>query len=212
MNKQMLILTGPQGAGNHMWSKVFSLHPDVFGWKSLLENYWEAHRFSEPFCKHWKDHKLLESFDWQQSSYYFTSISCPLGIQDSTDNPIWQPDIIGFIDKVKSLGINVQVAVCGRDQTILEYQQRRVRNTFTYPMFLDVLPQLENPLFLSYELLHLYRGQYLKSLDVNIPVYWNHPAIHDIVKDDTNRKYIHSVNEYFLDECNKTGNILKEIK
>ena len=78
MAKKMLILTGPQGAGNHLWSKIFSLHPEVYGWKTLLENYWEAHRFSEPFAQHWRDHTLLEVFDWTQSEYYFTSISCPM--------------------------------------------------------------------------------------------------------------------------------------
>jgi hypothetical protein len=75
---KMLILTGPQGAGNHLWSKVLSLHPKVYGWKTLLENYWEAHRFAEPFAQHWRDHTLLKSFDWSQSEYYFTSISLPL--------------------------------------------------------------------------------------------------------------------------------------
>ena len=60
---KMLILIGPQGAGNHLWSKIFSLHAEVFGWKSLLENYWEAHRFSEPFAQHWRDHSLLKDFD-----------------------------------------------------------------------------------------------------------------------------------------------------
>ena len=65
MRKKMLILTGPQGAGNHLWSKIFSLHPEVFGWKTLLDNYWEAHRFYEPFCKCWKNHNLLQEFDLQ---------------------------------------------------------------------------------------------------------------------------------------------------
>jgi hypothetical protein len=208
---KMLILTGPQGAGNHLWSKVFSLHPEVYGWKSLLENYWEAHRFAEPFCKHWRDHNLLKEFDWTQSEYYFTSISLPLGIVGSDVNPIWLPDVLGFINTVKSLGIEVQVAVCGRDQTILEYQQCRIRNTFTYPMFLEILPQIENPMFLSYELLHLYRGQYLNSLDVNIPVAWNDPKVHEIVKDDSNKKYIHSIDEYVLDQCNVTGISVKEL-
>ena len=50
MMKTLAILTGPQGSGNHLWSKIFSLHEDVFGWKSLLDNYWEAHRYSEPFA------------------------------------------------------------------------------------------------------------------------------------------------------------------
>ena len=40
---KMLILTGPQGAGNHLWSKILSLNYEVYGWKCLLDNYWEAH-------------------------------------------------------------------------------------------------------------------------------------------------------------------------
>ena len=92
----MLIIAGPQGAGNHLWAKVFSQHPDVFGWKSLLENYWEPHRFNEPFAKYWKDPSLLSQFDWSQSDYYVTSISVPLGIPDSTENPMWEPNINQF--------------------------------------------------------------------------------------------------------------------
>ena len=103
----MLILTGPQGAGNHLWSKIFSLHPEVYGWKTLLENYWEAHRFAEPFAQHWRDHSLLKSFDWSQSKYYFTSISCPLGIIGSDVNPIWNPDIAGFANAVLKCGVDV---------------------------------------------------------------------------------------------------------
>ena len=61
--KKIVILTGPQGSGNHLWSKVFSLHEDVFGWKSLLENYWEAHRLTEPFAAYWRDPSTLKEFD-----------------------------------------------------------------------------------------------------------------------------------------------------
>jgi hypothetical protein len=201
----MLILTGPQGAGNHLWSKVFSLHPEVYGWKSLLDNYWEAHRFAEPFCQHWRDHELLKKFDWTQNDYYFTSISCPLGILEKK----WMPNIMGFAREVESLGHEVQIAVCGRDQTILENQQTRVRQERTFPLFMEQLPTFNDPIFLSYELLHLYKGQYLNSLDLIIPVAWNNPLLHEIVQNDSNAKYIHYVEEYALDQCNKTGKPLK---
>ena len=92
--KEMLILTGPQGAGNHFWSKIFSMHSNVYGWRTLLENYWEAHRFSEPFAKHWKNPTLLDEFNWDQSQYYFTSMSVPLGIYNYKENPIWKPDLM----------------------------------------------------------------------------------------------------------------------
>jgi len=202
---KMLILTGPQGAGNHLWSKILSLHPQVYGWKTLLENYWEAHRFAEPFAKHWRDHGLLKSFDWSQSEYYFTSISLPLGIVGHDVNPIWMPDLQGFAATVLGCGVEVEIAVVGRDQTILANQQTRIRTQSTLPLFLEQLPKLWNPTFLSYELLYLYKQDYLKSLKLNIPVAWDDPSIDTILENDSNLKYIHYVDEYVLDQGNKQG-------
>ena len=201
----MLILTGPQGAGNHLWSKVLSLHPKVYGWKTLLENYWEAHRFAEPFAQHWRDHTLLKSFDWSQSEYYLTSISLPLGIVGHDVNPIWMPDLQGFAATVLGCGVEVEIAVVGRDQTILNNQQTRIRTQSTLPLFLEQLPKIWNPTFLSYELLYLYKQNYLKSLKLNIPVAWDDPSINTILENDSNLKYIHYVDEYILDQGNKPG-------
>jgi len=202
---KMLILTGPQGAGNHLWSKIFSLHPEVYGWKTLLENYWEAHRFAEPFAKHWRDHGLLKSFDWAQSEYYFTSISLPLGIVGHDVNPIWNPDVMAFAGAVKGSGVSVEFAVIGRDQTILHNQQTRIRTQSTLPMFLEQLKKLPDPKFLSYELLYLYRQNYLKTLSFSIPVAWNDPRVDNILEDDANSKYIHDVEHNDLDNGNKLG-------
>ncbi len=201
----MLILTGPQGAGNHLWSKVLSLHPQVYGWKTLLENYWEAHRFAEPFAQHWRDHTLLKSFDWSQSEYYFTSISLPLGIIGSDVNPIWIPDVQGFAAAVLGCKVEVEIAVVGRDQTILKNQQTRIRTRPTLPMFLEQLSKIWNPTFLSYELLYLYKQDYLKSLKLNIPVAWNDCRIDQILADDANAKYIHSIEHNELDNGNRLG-------
>ena len=207
---KLLILTGPQGAGNHLWSKIFSLHPEVYGWKTLLDNYWEAHRFAEPFAQHWKDHSLLKTFDWTQREYYFTSISCPLGIYGSEVNPVWNPDLAGFADAVRVCGVDVEFAVVGRDQTILANQQTRIRTQSTLPLFLEQLPKLTAPTFLSYELLYLYKQEYLKSLKLNIPVACNDRRIDSILENDSNLKYIHYVNEYVLDQGNKQGITFKE--
>lgn len=201
----MLILTGPQGAGNHLWSKIFSLHPEVYGWKTLLENYWEAHRFAEPFARYWRDPDLLKDFNWQQSNYYFTSISLPLGIIGSDVNPIWMPDIAGFTARVESLGIETQTVVCGRDQNILTHQQTRIRSQPTVDMFMEQLTNIKNPIFLSYELLYLFRQDYLKSLELNIPVAWDNSRIDEILADDANAKYIHSIEYNELDNGNKLG-------
>lgn len=205
MTKQLLILTGPQGAGNHLWSKIFSLHPEVYGWKSLLENYWEAHRFKEPFAQHWENHELLHSFDWSQRDLYFTSISCPLGIYGSTVNPIWNPDLAGFASTVRSHGVQVKFAVVGRDQNILSHQQTRIRTQSTLPLLLEQLPSIEDPTFLSYELLYLYKRDYLKSLKLNIPIAYDDPRIDEILAEDPNEKYIKYVEYNELDNGNKLG-------
>ena len=204
MSKQMLILTGPQGAGNHLWSKVFSQHPDVYGWKSLLENYWEPHRTTEPFAQHWRNTELLDEFDWAQSDYYVTSMSVPLGIPNDDVNPLWKPNLEQFKNKVESLGIQTRFAVVGRDQNILRKQQTRIRSESTLPLFLEQMPKA--PVFLSYELLYLYKDQYVKTLDVNIPVDSN---VGHLLVDDANDKYIHSVESSELDNGNRKGKIFK---
>jgi hypothetical protein len=61
----------------------------------------------------------------------------------------------------------------------------------------------------SYELLHLYQKRYLKTLKFNIPVAWNDARIENFLEEDSNIKYIHHVDDHFLDECNRTGRTLK---
>ena len=203
----MLILTGPQGAGNHLWSKVFSQHKDVFGWKTLLENYWEPHRSAEPFAKYWRDPSILSNFDWSQSDNYFTSISVPLGIPNDKVNPLWEPNLDLFKRVVECQGVDVKFAVVGRDQNILDVQQKRIRKENTLPLFLQQLKVINNPIFLSYELLYLYKDDYVKSLDVNIPVDSN---ISHLLQDDANRKYVHAVEHNELDNGNRKGVTFKE--
>lgn len=206
MAKKILILTGPQGAGNHLWSKIFSLHPQVYGWKTLLDNYWEAHRFAEPFAACWRDPDLLKEFDWTQSDYYFTSISVPLGIGDA----IWAPSIETFVRTVMRVGVNPELVICGRDQNILKQQQTRLRGEYTTPMLLDELAHtFIPPKFVSYELLQLYRRDYLKTLNFSIPIAYDDPRIDEFLAEDSNEKYVKYVEEYFLDECNRTGKPLK---
>ena len=207
--KKMLIITGPQGAGNHLWAKIFSLHPEVYGWKTLLDNYWEPHRFNEPFADAWKNPNLLDQYEWDYCDYYTTSISVPLGIHDSDENPLYKPLLYRFAHKLESLGIEVQWAVVGRDQTILKHQQTRIRTKPTYQMFLDQLKDLKDPIFLSYEMLYLYRGDYLKSLDTIVPIAWDDARIDEILANDANEKYIHAIEHSDLDQGNRKGTIFK---
>ena len=202
-NKTLVVLTGPQGSGNHLWSKILSLHQDVFCWKSLLNNYWEAHRFSEPFAEYWKDPSLLHKFDWSQSQYFFTSISIPLGIKSNGTKRC--PNVVQFCTNAQSLGLTTKILVIGRDKTILKNQQSRIREESTTRHFLDQLHQFDNPSFLSYELLYLYKQEYLKSLDIGIPIAWYDERVNEILEQDANAKYIGYVKESPLDDGNKTG-------
>lgn len=197
--KQFLIITGPQGSGNHLFSKIFALHKDVHGWNELLDTYWIAHK-DEPFAEHWNNPELLKSFNWAQSDYYVTSISCPYHNVDVPTIPNYK----AFIDTLRELNITVKVAVIGRDQTILKSQQQRVRNRVSLPDFLEHLNYLnsQNPIYLSQELLYLYKEHYIANIAqlLNFPVDINIPAIEKILETDANSKYIQNIELQELDK------------
>ena len=191
----LLIITGPQGSGNHLFSKIFALDPDVVGWSKLNQEYWIGHD-QEPFAEYWKDPGLLNNVVWNHD-YYVTSVSCPYVYQGETLIPNYDEFIGRCPGKVK-------LAVIGRDQTILQYQQSRVRGKETKLEFLNVVDNLMkyNPTFISQELLYLYGANYVQSLgqQLGIPVSQDILAINEILKEDANKKYIEPVISHWLDE------------
>lgn len=206
--KTMLIITGPQGSGNHLFSKIFALHPDVYGWDELLDTYWIAHK-DEPFADYWNDPELLKSFDWSNSDYYVTSISCPYHNVDVPTIPNYQQ----FIDTLQELGIQVKIAIIGRDQTILESQQQRIRNRVSLPDFLAQLDYLNscNPVYLSQELLYLYKQHYIKNIAglLDFPVDCNNSKIGEILATDANSKYIQDIEIQELDKYVRKVSFIK---
>ena len=56
--KKLLIVTGPQGSGNHLFSRLLSLHPAVEGWTEMLDQYWVPSD-QEPFAEYWVTPELL---------------------------------------------------------------------------------------------------------------------------------------------------------
>tara|TARA_B110000977_G_scaffold176067_2_gene231343 strand:+ start:45 stop:674 length:630 start_codon:yes stop_codon:yes gene_type:complete len=199
MKKKMLIVTGPQGSGNHLFSKILSQHPDVFGWSKLQETYWLGHH-TEPFAKYWANPSCLEEFDWSQSDYYVTSISSPF-VQDQQAQT---PNFKDFVKFAKCHVSDVHVAVIGRDQNILRVQQERVRGKHTTPAAIDSYQHLFDigiPYFLSQELLYLYKSEYLQriSMDLDWPILHNDPTIFELCNQDANSKYVTSVNDHWLD-------------
>jgi hypothetical protein len=202
MKKQFLIITGPQGSGNHLFSKIFALDEQVYGWQDLLDEYWIYH-FYEPFAEHWNNPELLKTFDWSKRDYYVSSISCPYA---KKGNPIIPaiPDYKKFIEQLENLDIEVKVAVIGRDRNILESQQTRVRNRFSLPDFEKELEYLDSKtsMYLSTELLYLYKNKYIKNIGqlLNFPVNHTDIRINEILKEDSNKKYIQNVELQELDK------------
>lgn len=202
MTKTLLILTGPQGSGNHLWSKIFALHPDVHGWHGLLHEYWIGHD-QEPFAACWENSDLLKDFKWSSADYFVTSISTPY--MNNGERTV--PDIVPFAATAMGLGIRVKIAVIGRDRNILTYQQTRVRGESTFNIALAEYEKLKtwDPVFLSYELLHLYQELYLQQVakQLEFPIDYKHPQLNNILVDDTNSKYFQSVVHHPTDDLAK---------
>ena len=196
--KTLIIMTGPQGAGNHLFSKALATNPSVFGWNNLLDTYWEGHD-QEPFAEYWINPTKLSEFDWDMSDVFVTSISCPFiykGIE-------LQPNYDDFINEASKY-VDVKILVIGRDVNILNHQQIRVRGKETTPVFQQAIGNLLplNPMFVSQELLYLYGQSYLNSIEsyIGLPLTNGTLVFNDILKVNANAKYIEPVISHWLDE------------
>lgn len=187
----LVVLTGPQGSGNHLFAKLLALHPDVYGWKSLLTTDWEGHD-KEPFNQVWNDPNQVPKTNWSHK-YMVTSISCPY----YDNGVVTVPQYKKVLDKIIDREVTVKLVIIGRDQTVLGYQEERVRDELTYPQFLQQMPTLMeyNPIFVSPELLYLYRRDYLVYLQnmLKIPVASEDPRVDKILFTDENAKYFKPV-------------------
>jgi len=199
MKKKLLIITGPQGSGNHVWSKIFALHSVVYGWKELNQTYWIGHD-QEPFADCWQDTDKLKDFDWSQKDYYVTGVSCPY--MNNGERTV--PNLIGFAAQAMGCGIDVRFAIIGRDRNILKFQETRLRGEPTYNIAIEQYQKLAtwNPVYLSYELLQLYSHDYLRQLSIllEFPIDYNNAHVAEILKDDTNQKYFQPVEHHPTDD------------
>lgn len=198
--KTLLILTGPQGAGNHLWSKIFALHPRVAGWKALLSEYWIGHD-EEPWAHYWLNPQDLPYAPWSASDWHVTSISVPY--MNNGEPAV--PNFKAFVSGVQNLGYKVKFAVLGRDQNILDYQESRVRGQATYQQAVVEYSKFALPTFLSYELLHLYKQQYLQKIEreLEFPIAWDSKELQNIINEDTNSKYFQPIADHPTDALAK---------
>lgn len=200
--KKLLIITGPQGSGNHFFSRVFSTHPSVGGWKQLLDEYWVPSDL-EPFAEYWVYPERMTAGDFEGYDYWLANVSVPFvydGIRQT-------PKILEMARQARKLGIDVTIAIIVRDQNIQAAQQLRVRKEVTLPIaqeyYYDHLLTSDFPVhFLDNEAFFLHREHYLRWVSklLKFPVDYNNPDIFKFISEDPNRKYIKHVDEYWLDE------------
>lgn len=184
----MLILTGPQGSGNHLFAKLFSMHPTVDGWP-MVRTEWKGHH-EEQFAKYWDNPSLLKDKKWNEERKYMTSISCPY-VKDGK-NLI--PKYNEFITEAKKY-CEVIIGVIGRDRNILQTQQQRLRGGHTTQEAIETfrgLSGLARTYYVSQELFFLYGADYIKSLgeQMNFPVICPTEVYRDYLKNDSNKNYI----------------------
>ena len=108
------------------------------------------------------------------------------------------------------------MAVIGRDQNVLRYQQERVRRTVSYYRFerhLDYLCDYD-PVFLSTELLYLYGQRYIDSLARQLHIHLDIPVdkLAEILAEDPNAKYFVPAKEQPLDSYVRTVSGLNNTK
>ena len=201
-DKHLLIITGPQGSGNHLFSRLLSLHPAVAGWEELKTKYWVPSDL-EPFADYWVKPELLSSEKFANSQYHLANVSCPF----MYDGVRYVPKIVEVAERANSMGVSVQIAIIVRDQNINAEQQRRVRGEVTTPIaqhyYYNNLLDSQFPVhFLDHEAFFLHKHHYLKwvSKILNFPVELNPEKINQFIEKDANHKYVKYVKEYWLDQ------------
>ena len=204
--KRLLIVTGPQGSGNHVFSRVFSMHPDVEGWRRLVNQYWVPSD-EEPFAEYWVRPELLTAEQFESRDFFLANVSCPFFY----DGVRQVPKIRQVADRARALGVEVAVAIVTRDQTINAVQQKRVGGEVTLISALEYYDeQLLNSdhevHFIDHEALFLWRERYVAYLGriLKFPVLTTSEVM-KFITNDANHKYVRSVDQHWLDDTIRAG-------
>lgn len=207
-DKHLLIVTGPQGSGNHLFSRIFSQHPDVEGWEDLKKEYWVPSDI-EPFIEYWLYPERLTAERFAKSKYFVANVSCPCYINGVRQ---W-PKIREFADRAKELGIRVTIAVIVRDKNINMVQQKRLMQGYTSlpearEYYEDAIFNSGHEVhFVDHEAFFLYGTNYLKWLSktLDFPIAWDSDKIFDFIDQDANHKYVTPIEHHWLDDHIRAG-------
>ena len=206
--KKLLIVTGPQGSGNHLFSRILSQHPSVEGWEDLKKEYWVPSDV-EPFVEFWLEPEKMTAERFANSEYFLANVSCPCYINGVRT----YPKIREFADRAKELGIDVTIALIVRDKNINTVQQQRLMQGFAslpdaqkyyYDNILDSGHKVH---FVDHEAFFLHGKHYLKWLAgiLDFPIVWDSDSIYDFIENDCNHKYVSAIDDHWLDEQIRAG-------
>ncbi|WP_152615370.1 hypothetical protein [Janthinobacterium lividum] len=205
--KKLLILTGPQGSGNHLFSRILSMHPAVQGWTALKEKYWVPSD-EEPFAEYWVHPGRLDEQVFAEARYFLANVSCPFFY----DGTRYLPRIREVADRAASFGIKVEIAIVVRDQNINAVQQQRVGGQVTLGMAQDyyyahLMNSPHSVHFIDYEAFFLHKLHYLRWLArvLDFPIAWESADVMRFIEQDANRKYVAAIEENWLDATIRNG-------
>ena len=194
--KKLLIVTGPQGSGNHLFARLFSMHPNVVGWESLHDNYWVPSD-EEPFARYWV---YPEELKFPEGNFFCTNVSVPFfydGVRQT-------PKIKEVAYEAIKQGVQPIIAVIVRDRNINELQQVRVGGECT----LDIATEYYKDIachFIDHEAFFLYKEKYIEYLGrlLEFPVIKE--GIDNFISVDANHKYVFPCKKHWLDDEIRKG-------
>ena len=194
--KKLLIVTGPQGSGNHLFARLFSAHPNVVGWESLHDNYWVPSD-QEPFARYWV---YPEELKFPEGDFFCANVSVPFFY----DGVRQVPKIKEVAQKAMSLGVQPIIAVIVRDRNINELQQVRVGGECTIDTALEYYKDMAVH-FIDHEAFFLYKEKYVEYLGRLLEFPVTKEGIDNFISVDANHKYVFPCKEHWLDNEIRKG-------
>ena len=196
MSKKLLIVTGPQGSGNHLFARLLSQHPMVKGWTALNDKYWVPSD-EEPFARYWV---YPDELEFPEGDFFCTNVSVPFFY----DGVRRTPKIREVAYRAVTMGIEPIIAVVCRDRNINELQQKRVGGEVTMDIALDYYADLRHH-FIDHEAFFLYKERYMEYLGRILEFPVTKEGIDNFVTVDANHKYVYPIKEHWLDNEIRKG-------
>jgi|TARA_B100000900_G_scaffold162574_1_gene138073 hypothetical protein len=194
--KKLLIVTGPQGSGNHLFARLFSAHPNVVGWESLHDKYWVPSD-QEPFARYWV---YPEELKFPEGDFFCANVSVPFFY----DGVRQVPKIKEVAQKAMSLGVQPIIAVIVRDRNINELQQVRVGGECTMDTALEYYKDMAVH-FIDHEAFFLYKEKYIEYLGRLLEFPVTKEGIDNFISVDANHKYVFPCKKHWLDDVIRSG-------